>query len=129
MAGTKVEWPNEDEIYHNVFSISDSNPFDLGLYKKGEALKNVTFMKPGKVDVFCSIHAKMYCIVLVLDNPYFASTDKNGKFTISNVPPGTYKMTAWHERLPKLTQEITVPKTGMVKMNFEMGWPSVVSKH
>ncbi len=78
-------------------------------------------MKPGKVDVFCSIHAKMYCIVLVLDNPYFASADDKGRYKMSNVPAGTYKITAWHERLPKLTQEITVPETGMVKMDFMMG--------
>src|SRR4051812_27195649 len=71
MAGTQVEWPNEDDIYHNVFSISDSNPFDLGLYKKGQTPKPFTFANRGKVDVFCSIHAKMYCIVLVLDNPHF----------------------------------------------------------
>lgn len=128
MAGTQVEWPNEDEIYHNVFSISESNPFDLGLYKKGETPKPFTFMKPGKVDVFCSIHAKMYCIVLVLDNPYFASAAGNGKYSITNVPAGTYKITAWHERLPKLTQEITVPEKGAVKMNFEMGWPNA-AKH
>ncbi|MGZ4963090.1 MAG: plastocyanin/azurin family copper-binding protein [Limisphaerales bacterium] len=121
MAGTKVEWPNEDEIFHNVFSISESNPFDLDLYKKGQTPKPVTFMKPGKVDVFCSIHAKMYCIVLVLDNPYFASADGKGHYKIVNVPAGTYRITAWHERLPKLTQEITVKESGTAKMDFMMG--------
>jgi plastocyanin len=121
MAGTKIEWPNEDEIYHNVFSISDNNPFDLGLYKKGQTPKPVLFEKPGKVDVFCSIHAKMYCIVLVLDNPYFASTDSHGRFKISNVPPGTYKITSWHERMPKHTEEVIVPATGQVEKNLTMG--------
>jgi plastocyanin len=120
MAGTKVEWPNEDEIYHNVFSSSDSNPFDLGLYKKGQTPKPWTFANPGKVDVFCSIHAKMYCIVLVLDNPYFASTDSTGQYKISNVPPGTYKITSWHERMPRTTEEITVPPTGKIEKNFLM---------
>jgi plastocyanin len=121
MAGTKVEWPNEDEIYHNVFSKSETKPFDLDLYKKGDKPPPVLFEKPGKVDVFCSIHAKMNCIVLVLDNPYFAAADRSGHYTIKNVPPGTYKITAWHERLPNLTQEITVPATGTVKMDFMMG--------
>jgi plastocyanin len=122
MVGTRVEWPNEDEIYHNVFSKSDAKPFDLDLYKKGDKPPPpVVFERPGKVDVFCSIHAKMNCIVLVLDNPYFASADSNGHYTIKNVPPGTYKITAWHERLPNLTQEITVPESGAVKMDFLMG--------
>lgn len=121
MAGTKVEWPNEDEIYHNVFSKSEAKQFDLDLYKKGDKIPPVTFERPGKVDVFCSIHAKMNCIVLVLDNPYFAATDSKGHYTIKNVPPGTYKITAWHERLPNLTQEITVTDKEPVKMDFMMG--------
>ena len=120
MVGTKVEWPNEDEIYHNVFSVSETKQFDLNLYKKGQTPEPVLFEKPGKVDVFCSIHAKMYCIVLVLDNPYFASTDSSGHYKIPNVPPGTYKITSWHERMPKTTEEITVPATGKVEKNFLM---------
>src|SRR5687767_12794067 len=68
--GTSVEWPNNDEIFHNVFSISEAKPFDLGLYKKSEAPKVVTFDTPGRVDVFCSIHKEMHCIVLVMESPY-----------------------------------------------------------
>jgi hypothetical protein len=62
----------------------------------------------------------MYCIVLVLDNPYFASTDGSGHYKISNVPAGTYKITSWHERMPKTTEEITVPATGKVEKDFLM---------
>src|SRR4051812_46088005 len=97
MRGTKVEWPNHDEIYHNVFSFSESNPFDLGLYKKDDPMKSVTFTNAGRVDVFCSIHSRMNCIVLVVENPFFAATDKKGKYQILNVPAGTYKLKAWHE--------------------------------
>jgi plastocyanin len=120
MAGTTVEWPNKDDIYHNVFSYSEAKPFDLGLYKDS-AGKAVTFDKPGQVDVFCSIHANMSCVVLVLQNPYFAVTDDRGGYTITNVPPGTYRLKAWHERLPPQTMEITVPETGAVKADFTMG--------
>jgi plastocyanin len=121
MVGTTVEWPNYDTIYHNVFSISDAKSFDLDLYKGNPPDKRVTFDKPGRVDVFCSIHKDMNCIVLVLENPYFASTDENGNYKISNVPPGKYKLKAWHERLPADEREIIVPTNGEVRADFVLG--------
>ncbi|MDB6019588.1 MAG: hypothetical protein JWR19_4077 [Pedosphaera sp.] len=120
VVGTTVEWPNNDDIYHNVFSYSEAKPFDLDLYKAPE-VKLVTFDKPGRVDVFCSIHATMSCVVLVLENPYFAMADDKGTYAISNVPPGTYKLKAWHERLPSQIKEIVVPETGGVKVDFTLG--------
>jgi plastocyanin len=120
MVGTTVEWPNNDDIYHNVFSYSDAKQFDLGLYKKNPPEARVTFDKAGKVDVYCSIHTDMHCIVLVLDNPYFATTDADGNYSIQNVPPGTYKLKAWHDRLPPDAREITVPTNGVVKADFTL---------
>ena len=120
LAGTTVEWPNDDEILHNVFSYSESNPFDLGLYKSPK-IEHWTFTKPGRVDVFCSIHSRMNCIVLVLENPYFATANENGRYAISSVPAGTYRLKAWHERLPAQSREITVPETGEVKADFTLG--------
>jgi plastocyanin len=123
MVGTVVEWPNEDNIYHNVFSKSDANKFDLDLYKRGDpAKKSPPFSKPGEVDVYCSIHARMSCIILVLENPCFATTDPHGHYTISNVPPGHYKLVAWHERLPDDVKEIDVPPSGdLTGVDFTMG--------
>jgi len=120
VVGTTVEWPNNDEIFHNVFSISDAKQFDLGLYQKPE-VKSVLFDKPGRVDVFCSIHTSMNCIVLVLETPHFAATDEKGRYSIANVPPGTYRLKAWHERLPSQIKEITVPESGDVKGDFTLG--------
>jgi plastocyanin len=119
--GTVVEWPNHDEIFHNVFSMSEAKPFDLGLYKGNPESKRVTFDKPGRVDVYCSIHSSMHCVVLVLENPYFAVTDGRGHYTIENVPPGKYRLKAWHERLPPQTAEIIVPATGEVRTDFVLG--------
>ena len=121
MAGTTVEWPNNDRVYHNVFSMSDAKQFDLGLYKGNPPDKRVTFDKPGRVDVFCSIHTSMNCTVLVLENPYFATTDENGNYKIRDVPPGNYKLKAWHDRLPADEREITVPTNGEVKVDFVLG--------
>jgi plastocyanin len=120
LVGSVVEWPNNDDIFHNVFSISDPKPFDLDLYNAPE-IKRVTFEKTGRVDVFCSIHTRMHCIILVLENPYFAVSDAKGRYTIANIPPGIYKLKAWHERLPSQVQEITVPEQGETKVDFTLG--------
>jgi plastocyanin len=118
--GTTVEWPNRDDIFHNVYSDSEPKQFDLGLYKDPE-IKRVTFDQPGRVDIFCSIHSSMSCVVLVLRNPYFAKTDKKGGFTIPNVPAGTYQLKAWHERLPSDRKTIIVPENGEVTVDFTLG--------
>ncbi len=120
LVGTTVEWPNHDSIFHNVFSYSEPKQFDLGLYQNPD-VKSVTFDQPGRVDVFCSIHSTMNCVVLVLENPYFCATDAKGAYVISNIPPGTYKLKAWHERLPSQVREITVSETGDVKADFTLG--------
>jgi plastocyanin len=118
VAGTTVEWPNNDNIFHNVFSFSESRQFDLGLYKN--EIKRVKFDKPGRVDIFCSIHKDMHCIILVLENPYFAVANTKGDYTILNVPPGTYSLRAWHERLPSQSKTIKVPDSGSVKVDFTL---------
>jgi len=120
VVGTTVEWPNNDDIMHNVFSFSDAKTFDLGLYQS-PTIERVTFDKPGKVDVFCSIHSRMNCIVLVLENVYFAATNDRGSYSITNVPPGQYTLKAWHERLPPQTKPIMVPESGELKVDFTLG--------
>ncbi|MEO6005002.1 MAG: carboxypeptidase regulatory-like domain-containing protein [Opitutus sp.] len=121
VAGTVVEWPNADDVFHNVFCMSETTPFDLGLYKHGDNAKSVVFPKVGRIEVFCSIHTKMNCIVLVLPNPWFARANDAGAYTIANVPAGTYKLRAWHERLPSKIKEVVVPETGEVKVDFVLG--------
>jgi plastocyanin len=120
LVGTTVAWPNRDDIYHNVFSDSEAKKFDLGLYKGDPPEKRVTFDRAGRVDVFCSIHENMHCIVLVMPNPYFAVTDASGHYSITNVPPGTYKLKGWHERLPAAEQEIIVPANGVVQADLTL---------
>jgi len=121
-AGTEVSWPNRDTIFHNVFSLSEIEPFDLGYYKSGDDAKRLIFEKPGKVDVFCSIHAEMTCVVLVLPNPWFAKTDKAGRFKIEGIPAGTYRLKTWHERLPAKYTEVTVEEETDTEIIIEMGF-------
>jgi plastocyanin len=118
--GTKVSWPNEDDIFHNVFSMSEAKQFDLGYYKREKAPPEIVFDRTGQIDVFCAIHSKMHCIILVVPNPFFAKTDKKGRFAIPNIPAGTYKVKAWHERLPAKVMEVVVPASGEVKVDFAL---------
>jgi plastocyanin len=120
LVGTTIEWPNHDDIYHNVFSISEPKPFDLGLYKDPE-VKRITFDKPGRVEAFCSIHSAMNCTILVLENPFFATTDAHGKYMLPDVPAGVHSLKAWHKRLPAQTRQVTVPESGELKVDFTMG--------
>ena len=121
VVGSAVRWPNEDDIFHNVFSMSDAKEFDLDYYKK-ERVPEVRFDRVGRVDVFCAIHPKMHCIILVVPNPYFAAADEKGRFVIKNVPAGTYNVRAWHERMPSQTREVVVPENGEVKIDFALGF-------
>ena len=108
--GTTVHFPNDDTIFHNVFSLSRSQPFDLGIYKQGNS-KTVTFTKPGLVRVYCNLHPMMMANILILDNPYFTVTDKQGTFTIPNVPDGKYLLRIWHEFGDEIRKEISVSGT------------------
>jgi len=119
--GTEVEWANLDDIFHNVFSMSDACGFDLGLYKRGDGARKVRFNLPGRVDVFCSIHTKMNCVVLVLPNPWFARSENNGRYVIKDIPAGTYRVRAWHERLPAQIKEVVIPAEGEVRLDFTLG--------
>jgi plastocyanin len=95
--GSTVSFPNQDPIFHNVFSVSGENRFDLDRYKKPNA-GSWTFQKPGVVRVYCNIHPQMIATVLVVESGFFARPATDGTFTIENVPPGDYALRAWHER-------------------------------
>ncbi|MDB6126502.1 MAG: hypothetical protein JWM35_398, partial [Verrucomicrobia bacterium] len=86
-----------------------------------ERVPEVLFDHVGRVDVFCSIHTRMHCVILVVPNPFFTTADAKGRFVIQNVPAGTYHLRAWHERLPSQVQDVTVPAEGEVKVDFKLG--------
>lgn len=95
-AGTVVRFPNNDTIYHNVFADYDAKKFDFGMYPRG-ATKTQRFDKPGLVVLMCSVHPDMGAYIMVVDTPYYAIADGQGRFAIHNVPGGTYTMKVWHE--------------------------------
>jgi plastocyanin len=102
--GTTVEFPNRDNIYHNVFSHSAGNSFDLGLYNAGSPAKSHSFQAPGSVDVYCNIHPSMAASVLVVPNELFAKVQPDGTFVIDKVPSGQRKVVAWSPGTAPSTQ-------------------------
>ena len=94
--GTLVEFPNEDDVYHNIFSFSKPKRFDLGRYRKDETpVPTVLFDKPGPVALHCDIHEHMHAVILVVDTPYFVRSDLEGKYKLPNLPAGHYTLKAW----------------------------------
>jgi plastocyanin len=116
-AGTIVDFPNSDRIYHNVFSLSKGARFDLGRYEAGHS-KSVRFDRPGVVRVFCEIHSHMNAFILVFGHPFFAMTDADGRYRIDNVPPGTYSVVAWNEGDSSDPRQVTVPDGGATEIDF-----------
>lgn len=106
-AGSSVDFPNNDPIYHNVFSLSSARSFDLGRYAQGTS-KSVRFNSAGVVQVFCHIHADMSGFILVYDHPFFVTPDADGRFTLDGIPPGEYQLVAWHERIRPVRMTVRV---------------------
>jgi plastocyanin len=95
--GTKVEFPNKDPFFHNIFSLYDGRRFDLGLYEAGTT-RTVLFDRAGVSFLFCNIHAEMSAVVLSVNTPYFGLSDRSGNVVIRNVPNGRYQLNIWYER-------------------------------
>lgn len=95
--GTTVEFPNDDTIFHNVFSLSKTAPFDLGVYQPGDS-RSVVMERTGLIKVHCNIHPEMAASVVVLREPWFAVTDEDGRFVIANIPSGSWQLRAWNDR-------------------------------
>ena len=117
--GSTVVFPNRDPFNHNVFSLSEGNGFDLGLYGRGQKEEH-RFRRAGVVTVYCNIHPKMVGFILVRDNAYFTQPGADGSFTIPDVAPGTYTLHLWFERASEATQEIVVPDGGLAGLDLTL---------
>lgn len=121
VAGTTVEFHNSDPVLHNVFTPDAcAEKFNLGTWGAGE-VRSYTYKEGGCVSVIlCNVHPEMEAWVVVLQNPYFYKTRKDGLFTIENVPAGRYTLKVWHEKAKGPAQQVTVPEKGKVTVNFKM---------
>ena len=118
-AGQSVAMLNDDAIYHNVFSYSKPNDFDLGLYAAGLS-RQVTFAYPGAVKLYCSIHESMNGVVFVSPTPWFAVADADGRFVLRGVPPGAQRLRTWNEKLPETEHRIDVPANGVATIEVSL---------
>jgi len=141
--GSTVQFPNNDKVAHNVFSLSRTKAFNFGSYGPGES-KSVLFDQPGIVELRCDVHAEMWAYILVLENPYWAVTDDKGHFKIpdteyleqhgikgvKDLPPGSYVVKTWHEKLKTHRTSVEVPKEGEVSLELDLtrGTPGVLYK-
>ncbi len=116
-AGTTIDILNGDEELHTVHTSTIKNqPFNLGTTYKQRISK--TFEYPETIKLTCDLHKKSYAWVVVLDNPYFDITDRNGYFEICDIPPGTYKFQVWHEELGKLEKEVKINPKEISNIEF-----------
>jgi len=130
--GGKVEFPNHDPFFHNVFSLFEGKRFDLGLYESGST-RVVQFDKPGVSFIFCNIHAQMSAVVIALATPYYGISDARGDISIPNVPPGRYQVQVFHavapDALKTLSREITVSSGDTSLGSFSLTEADVASAH
>jgi plastocyanin len=121
LAGTTVDFQNNDDVLHNVFSPDKcADNFNLGTWPKGQ-IRSYTFKNPGcRASLLCKVHPEMEGYVVVLETPYFAVSNKDGSYSIKNVPAGAYTVSIWHEKLKGASVKVTVPGTGSVTQDFEI---------
>jgi plastocyanin len=119
LKGTTVDFTNDDTVAHNVFAPPGAAVrFNLGLYGPG-VKKTVTFDTLGEVPLLCVVHPEMLGYVIVLQNPYFALTDPGGKFQIKDVPPGTYQLKVWNEKVEGAPQQVVVTAGKTTTVEFK----------
>ncbi len=117
--GTKVEFPNEDETTHNIFSFSPAKRFDLGRYLATERpIPSQVFDKTGLVTLRCDIHEHMRALILVLDTPYFVRTDNEGRFRLGGLPAGSYTLKAWIDSKTTLDHPVELKSGATLRVDF-----------
>lgn len=119
VVGGRVDFPNEDVILHNVFSLSKTRPFDLGTYGSGKS-RALRFPRTGLVRVYCNIHPEMNAHILVLGNPFFATTGPGGEWAITGVPDGRYELRVWSPGGGSTRKTVDLRDAALVDVDLEI---------
>ena len=117
--GSKIEFANQDPFSHNVFSKAAQGPFDTDVFGRGKK-KSTTVKETGVYPIYCNVHPRMTGFLISVNTPYFTQAGADGRFSIANVPPGTYKLHVWHERAAEQTAMLTVPASGLGALKYQL---------
>ena len=118
-AGSKVSFPNLDPIFHNIFSLSRAQSFDLGYYSEGKT-RDVIFQKEGIVQVYCHVHPEMYGVIVVTSSKWTGHPSPDGSFSWPDVPAGKYRLMVWQRSAGLLHKSITIPQSGSVQVEVKL---------
>jgi plastocyanin len=117
-ARSSVAFPNHDPIFHNVFSVSPGNRFDLGRYREGET-RSTRFDKPGLVRVYCNVHQQMVAYVMVVETPFYTSADEQGRFRLERIPAGRGTIVVWHPRSGSVRIPVELPPAEPLRIRLD----------
>ncbi len=126
--GQTLEIINDDNVVHNIFSTSKSNPFDIGM-SSPNSKRHVTFNKTGVVKTYCNIHPNMFSNILVLPNKLYAISKANGSYRIRNIPKGDYRVFAWHTLAKIQKANFTMKTNQRIKKNWKIKLAKRSTKH
>ncbi|MEX2207267.1 MAG: hypothetical protein WEF50_13645 [Myxococcota bacterium] len=129
VAGQTVSFPNRDRFYHNVFSVSPVEPFDLGQYKSSDPSRTQAFVNPGLVPVYCNIHPQMLSYVVVLENDAFALTGEDGAFELRGVRPGALALNAWMPGAQRVARELELAPGAELEVALELELTQTTPPH
>jgi plastocyanin len=113
LAGETVDFPNNDQTWHNVYAKGGENDFDIGLYPPGQS-RSQRFDKAGVARIRCNAHPNMEAFIVVKDHPFFAATDGRGNYEIKNVPLGRMRVEIWHPNLKNRSESVEIVRAGEV---------------
>jgi plastocyanin len=118
-AGSTVDFPNSDPLFHNVFSLSRAKSFDLGYYPEGRS-RSVTFPRPGVVQVYCHLHPNMYAAIVVTAGDRHRRPAEDGQFSWKDLPAGDYEVVVWHNTGGLFRKRIRVPERGEARLEIHV---------
>jgi plastocyanin len=117
--GSKVLFPNFDPLFHNIFSLSPTQPFDLGYYEKGKS-REIVFSRSGIVQIYCHVHPEMYGVVVITPSSFAARPSEDGTFAFTGIAQGKYKCFVWQRSTGLVHKSISVPSNGAVRVSFTL---------
>jgi plastocyanin len=117
--GSKVLFPNLDPLFHNIFSLSRTQSFDLGYYAEGKS-RGIVFPQSGIVQVYCHVHPEMYGVIVVTPSRWTGRPAPDGTFSLNDVPPGKYRVVVWQQSAGVIRKSISVPPSGEVRVKFTL---------